>query len=82
MYDHRCDERLKLKLRDLHASYTLGCGGAGRDEVNSPDFCGSVWFRHDGIFFCCHFFFNWTVGSGGESKEEDEKHAEDKRKKH
>jgi hypothetical protein len=27
IYECRCDERLKLKLRGLHASHTLGCSG-------------------------------------------------------
>jgi hypothetical protein len=25
IYECRCDERLKLKVRDLHSSHTLGC---------------------------------------------------------
>jgi hypothetical protein len=29
IYECRCDERLKLKMRNLHTSYTLGCHTLG-----------------------------------------------------
>jgi hypothetical protein len=39
----RCDERLKVTIRDRHVSDTLGCPGTGTpkdsDEVNTREVC-------------------------------------------
>jgi hypothetical protein len=43
IYEGRCDERLKAKAEDLHASHTLGCAGnwntKDRDDVTSREVC-------------------------------------------